>query len=402
MGRIDTLHIENFRAIGSLDYAPRQLNIICGKNNTGKSALLDAIYINEGGDGAERRSFEERKTPNFIKDGEPIARILSDRNETTIYRSLDIYRKAHPDSYTEIREYLLSMLLEDLEYYDDEFREAYVKIIMDSHDFLIIRSGSTYTVIPYNVTERQIITEQLREIIEDAEEREPVHHQSDDSGINTTERRRRRIRPFSAYRMLTTYLSNRFRLYQPLNESVGENPQPIIRISHREKLSIKKMTDEEIHLLEQFIKEHNLVRNLERLTQDNVLYRRGDRIETVPISAHGDGFITLLSILYHLRRAANGILLIEEPENHLHPEYLTILIETLFTYAPKLNVQVFMTTHSYDLIQTALDYPEDDAEKELLLISKMTSDGETIEKYDYTVEEGRRVTEELKLDLRGI
>ncbi|MCP1715819.1 AAA15 family ATPase/GTPase [Methanocalculus alkaliphilus] len=399
MGRITKLHIENFRAIGSLDYTPHQLNIICGKNNTGKSALLDAIYISEGGDGAERRSFEEGKTPNFIKDGEPTARILSDRNEITIYRSLDIYRKAQPDSYTEIREYLLSMLLEDLEYYDDEFQEAYLKIILDSHEFIIIRSGSAYTVIPYNLSERQIITEQLREIIEDAEERQPQHHQSDDPGITT---KRRRIRPVSAYRMLTTSLSNRFGHYQPFKESSSEIEQPIIKISHREKLSIKKMADEEIHLLEQFIKEHNLVRDLLRLTQDNVLYRRGDRIETVPISAHGDGFITLLSILYHLRRATDGILLIEEPENHLHPEYLTILIETLFTYAPELNVQVFMTTHSYDLIQIALEYPEDEAEKELLLISKMASDGVTIEKFDYTVDEGRRVIEDLKLDLRGI
>jgi len=226
MGRITKLHIENFRAIGSLDYTPHQLNIICGKNNTGKSALLDAIYINERGDGAERRSFEEGKTPNFIKDGEPTARILSDRNETTIYRSLDIYKKAHPDSYTEIREYLLSMLLEDLDYYDDEFREAYLKIIMDSHEFIIIRSGPAYTIIPYNVTERQIITDQLREIIEDAEERVPQHHQSDDPGITT---KRRRIRPVSAYRILTTSLSNRFLLYQPLKESSSEIEQPIIK-----------------------------------------------------------------------------------------------------------------------------------------------------------------------------
>jgi len=402
MGRITKLHIENFRAIGSLDYTPRQLNIICGKNNTGKSALLDAIYMNGGGDGAERRSFEDEITPNFIKDGEPIARIFSDRNEITIYRSLDIYRKAHPDSYTEIREYLLSTLLEDLEYYDDEFREAYLRIIMDSHDFIIIRSNSGYMVIPYNVTERQIIAEQLRQIIDDVEERQLKHNFLDNSNIDTAKRAKRRIHNASSLRMLMTYSLNRFHHYQSPWELVSEMEQPIIKISHREKLSIKKMTDEEIHLLEQFIKEHNLVRNLERLTQDNVLYRRGDRIETVPISAHGDGFITLLSILYHLRKATNGILLIEEPENHLHPEYLTILIETLFTYAPKLNVQVFMTTHSYDLIQIALDYPEDEAERDLLLISKMASDGVTIEKFDYTVDEGRRVIEELKLDLRGI
>ncbi len=40
-----------------------------------------------------------------------------------------------------------------------------------------------------------------------------------------------------------------------------------------------------------------------------------------------------------MRKSQDGILLIEEPENHLHPEYLAILVETLFTYAPGLKVQ---------------------------------------------------------------
>ncbi|MCK4270265.1 MAG: hypothetical protein KAW93_07275 [Methanogenium sp.] len=50
----------------------------------------------------------------------------------------------------------------------------------------------------------------------------------------------------------------------------------------------------------------------------------------------------------------------------------------------------------------ALEYLETEAEKEMLLVSKMTSDGETIEKFDYTTDEGLKVVNELYLDLRGI
>ena len=160
--------------------------------------------------------------------------------------------------------------------------------------------------------------------------------------------------------------------------------------------------DKEIHLLEKFIKEHNLVKNIERLTQKNVLYRKDGKIEEIPISAHGDGFIALLTTLHNLLQSENGILIIEEPENHLHPRYLSVLIETLFTYCKQLKVQVFMATHSYDLIWMALEYPETEEEKEMLLVSKMTSDGETIEKFDYTTDEGLKVVNELYLDLRGI
>ena len=106
--------------------------------------------------------------------------------------------------------------------------------------------------------------------------------------------------------------------------------------------------------------------------------------------------------LHSLLQSENGIFIIEEPENHLHPRYLGVLIETLFTYCDQLNVQVFMATHSYDLIQGALEFPETEAEKKMLLLSKMTSDGKSIEKFDYTTDEGLKVINELSLDLRGI
>ncbi len=387
MGRIHTLHIENFRAIGSLDYAPRQLNIICGKNNTGKSALLDAIFLNGTGEHKTDQYLLNDNRENLIKINEAKAQIFSNLNNVTIYQSLDVCKKEDLETYDHIKESIILIQINLIEDYikniedNDEVREAYIEMIFESLDYTIITSNLSYQIIPYNLTDRRTILEKLQLI----------------TGRSKNSKDQDRKKVFGLSRLFSPLI-----LYKPINVSLKAIQPSIIKLSHREKLSPEQMDDEEIHLLEQFIKEHNLVRNLERLTQSNVLYRRGNEIETIPISAHGDGFITLLSILHYLRKSQDGILLIEEPENHLHPEYLTILIETLFTYAPKLNVQVFMTTHSYDLIQTALDYPEDEAEKELLLISKMTSDGETIEKYDYTVDEGRRVIGELKLDLRGI
>lgn len=387
MGRIDTLHIENFRAIGSLDYAPRQLNIICGKNNTGKSALLDAIFLNGTGEYNTERVFLSDDRENLIKVNEEKSTIISNLNNVTIYNSLDVCKKEDQKTYDHIRDYIIEMRINQMEEYikdfedNDDVREAYIELIFESFDYTMITSDLSYQVIPYNLTDRRTILEQIKLI----------------TGRSKNSKYQDRKFAFGISRIFSPLT-----LSKQKNGSLKEIVPPIIKVSHEEKLYPEEMEDDEIHLLEQFIKEHNLVLNLERLTQNNILYRRGDEIETIPISAHGDGFITLLSLFHYLRKSQDGILLIEEPENHLHPEYLAIFIETLFTYAPKLNVQVFMTTHSYDLIQTALDYPEDDAEKELLLISKMTSDGETIEKYDYTVDEGRRVTEELKLDLRGI
>jgi len=51
---IETVHIENFRGFRKLSLSgARPLNLIVGKNNSGKSSLLEAIYIAAGGPNPE-------------------------------------------------------------------------------------------------------------------------------------------------------------------------------------------------------------------------------------------------------------------------------------------------------------------------------------------------------------
>ncbi|MEI7856015.1 MAG: hypothetical protein WCH85_00760 [Methanomicrobiales archaeon] len=44
MTHITELSIHNFRAIRELTYTPKQINILTGRNNTGKTALLDPKF----------------------------------------------------------------------------------------------------------------------------------------------------------------------------------------------------------------------------------------------------------------------------------------------------------------------------------------------------------------------
>jgi AAA15 family ATPase/GTPase len=176
----------------------------------------------------------------------------------------------------------------------------------------------------------------------------------------------------------------------------------VLKIRHSDKLNFKEISEEELITLEDFIKNNNIVKNLRRLSQKDIVYQNADgSLVTIPIEAHGDGLISLLNVIRYLLKVKDGILIIEEPENHLHPRYIDIFIENLFEYSKKLKVQVFMSTHSVDLIRSALKYPSTDEEKAMLLISKMTTDGQNIEKFDYTVEKGLNVIDELYQDLRG-
>jgi len=69
-----------------------------------------------------------------------------------------------------------------------------------------------------------------------------------------------------------------------------------------------------------------------------------------PLSSYGEGVRRLLSIIIAMVSAQNNYLCIDEFENGIHYSVLPQLWETILVLAEKLNVQVFATTHSGDCV----------------------------------------------------
>lgn len=78
--------------------------------------------------------------------------------------------------------------------------------------------------------------------------------------------------------------------------------------------------------------------------------------ENMPFSVYGDGIKKILYILNKLFDAADAILLIDEIETGLHKKYYDILFPVVFALASKLNVQLFIATHSIEAIDAILRY----------------------------------------------
>lgn len=74
--------------------------------------------------------------------------------------------------------------------------------------------------------------------------------------------------------------------------------------------------------------------------------------DPVPLRSMGDGINRILTIILALVNCENGYLLIDEFENGLHYSVQQKLWEIIFDLAEKLNIQIFVTTHSYDCIET--------------------------------------------------
>ncbi len=71
-----------------------------------------------------------------------------------------------------------------------------------------------------------------------------------------------------------------------------------------------------------------------------------------PLSSQGDGMVHLLHMALALENAAGGILCIDEFENGLHYSVQQAIWNLIFQVAEQMDIQVFASTHSRDCIQT--------------------------------------------------
>src|SRR5205823_7279170 len=95
--------------------------------------------------------------------------------------------------------------------------------------------------------------------------------------------------------------------------------------------------------------------DIEILTQDNqpvvyLVYQDGAR----PAALAGDGIKLLLRQSLELAAPAGGVVLLEEPEVHMHPGAIRQSAKAILA-AIRRGIQVILTTHSLDLIDAVLE-----------------------------------------------
>ncbi len=72
----------------------------------------------------------------------------------------------------------------------------------------------------------------------------------------------------------------------------------------------------------------------------------------VPLRSFGDGLNRLFGIVLSLVNAKDGLLLIDEVENGMHYSIQLDLWRVIFRLSRRLNVQVFATSHSWDSVES--------------------------------------------------
>lgn len=116
----------------------------------------------------------------------------------------------------------------------------------------------------------------------------------------------------------------------------------------------------------------------------------------------GDGFKSIIGLLWELKRrgSQNNVILLEEPENHMHPGYINTLVKFLIQISREEKLQLFITTHNIDFISEFFEKEGKDKEylKEEFQVMLMQENLTQTLSY----ETAKRDLNELHVDLRGL
>lgn len=81
----------------------------------------------------------------------------------------------------------------------------------------------------------------------------------------------------------------------------------------------------------------------------------------IPVKSLGDGFCKILSIILSIYECENGVLIIDEIENGLHHSVIEKCWNVFLKMAKENNVKLFISTHSLELLRGLASTLEDEA-----------------------------------------
>ncbi|GEM_PF-1183044 len=344
---ITSLSIENFRGIKGLKLENLgQVNVIAGKNNSGKSSVLEVLALFLGatnGPRVFRETFQE---------------ILVWRGWYGEQTIMDIF-------YENAEEFMMMGKLEDGKNFELSMKKKRKQM------------GQSYDTI--NVGFKSVSKENSKDIAPfnaDIPKRSFV-----DSGVIQRMLVNAKFSPEPDFEFLTPLTLRKFGYVESLYSYAYE------RKVSKKAVKVLKSAYPEIEGFSPLFKANRWVLHVET------------KYGVYPYYLMGEGFKNAMIIAFLSALLKDGYLLIDSAEAFHHPKSLRIMAQTLIRGAKENNVQVFLTTHSLELIDMLLEYGLD--ERIDGRIVHMKREGEKLSAKMESFERAKDLREALGLDLRG-
>lgn len=308
-GVIDNLTIQNFRLFESLEVKGiKRVNLIVGRNNAGKSALLEALQLYFSG------------FSPFV-----MYQLLTERQE--------VYAQSLNDMSLESKSPLRHLFSNH-------------SIPFNHQKNIFISSNNAHS---FNLGYEQGKVRTLSQLMKGYSLELSLRHQLGGELVSNEN-----IPLFSLLEYISSpkLLTTNNAIVRKLSTK-GLSDNSALRLW--DSISLTSAQDDVIkafHIIEPCITGLSFVAADNESNNRIPIVKLKDMSEPIPLKSLGDGMTRLFHIILSLVTAKDGVLLIDEFENGLHWSTQTKAWELIFILAKQWNVQVFCTTHSKDCINS--------------------------------------------------
>lgn len=342
---LDRLSVKNFRSLNDLTIEGLgRVNVFVGRNNSGKSTILDAIELlvasnkfevlrkqaDKHGELDDDRSRERDFT--FIEN------FFSGRLLPRDFDSIALESSRH--SFVLSHNFVKEFQVEDL--FEDEPRVRIKREFLEQEP-KDEDTGEHYRALSLTVNGKRIFLAD--------NESNPEKYVG--SSVHFSNR-------LSSYNDVPDGLSTKYVSTKPFDSTYLDNLWGSVQFNpemNNTLISALNLVSDDVEIFG--FMQVSPSRSRER----KALVKLKDLDKPVPLSSMGDGMSRVLHIVLSLLNAKDGVLLIDEMENGIHYRIQENLWRIIFEFSTKLNIQVFVTTHSWDVIDSfskiAVEHPEE-------------------------------------------
>lgn len=330
---IPSLHISGFKLFRDLELPKLgSLNLFVGKNNTGKTCLLEAVELYASSSPWDVLRVAARREPDAIQR-KKFDRYNPFESEDSLRPLLDLFHRER-----------------------GHLSKPLIRLSADQPESEFILRCKPYLD---DFLEMEAMSSESGEL-ESRSDRRHLGHLLE-MGFELA-RGKKKSRPH----FLERYLRMPFPSDEMMKEEGWQHPDlaPVAFLSARgftsseakrlwDKASLADKDDvllDWLRFVEPEVRDLRYISDPESGSDVPYLKINGDRGRT-PLASMGDGLTRLFHIGLAMANASGGMLLIDEFENGLHWEVQEELWKTLFEASNLFGVQVFATTHSNDCIR---------------------------------------------------
>lgn len=349
---IQAIDIENFRCFHKSHFEGfKRINLIGGQNNSGKTALLEAIYwVNNPKDFRKILLLRERSGKQQSKEND--TELSSDSWEDLIHKrkpcimKINTYDKEHLSKFNKGDFYINSFGLA-LKVEEQMQQDTKENILVKMSELSLNNQSASHQHDDFNGF---IVFDNTKYFKPDSSSfKTSFFHEISKIGI--TDLKELRIDSDKFPDWATVFIQSHttlkgFMLAKAYDNVYKNAEDPII--------------DEAFRL---FIPDFENARPVDSERPSLYIKTKGNK--PLPISMYGDAVNRIAEFVIRILNARGGILLIDEIENGIHYSHQKEVWSMLFKLAKHFDVQIFATSHSLEMIRAFNEVAQEESnEKE--------------------------------------